>query len=131
MPAAKQLTGDEFVLVDSTTLMTEMLSDSKRADLCLSFMYQDMVVGLGITWCPSKSDDALLVICTRVGCVLTSVRSGRDFWTRQQFLVNKDIIFVGVRMISSTTALCSRCENIGIRGSFFAIQVEVFKRRHS
>ncbi|KAK8487922.1 hypothetical protein V6N11_014379 [Hibiscus sabdariffa] len=51
MAAATQLIGDEFVMVDGTTLVTEVLIDSQRAELCLSFMYramvehQDMVVG--------------------------------------------------------------------------------------
>ncbi|GMI79134.1 hypothetical protein HRI_001582700 [Hibiscus trionum] len=106
MAAVNQLTGAVFEMVDGTALKTEVLSDTNptRANQCLSFIYeammehQDMVVGLDITWRQNDSDDALLVICTRLGCVLTTVRSARGFWNLKLFLNNKDIIFVGVRM---------------------------------
>ncbi|KAK8540577.1 hypothetical protein V6N13_027096 [Hibiscus sabdariffa] len=57
-----------------------------------------MVVGLDITWCRRNSDDALLTICSRVGCVITRARLCWSIQTLRQFLSNKDVIFVGVHM---------------------------------
>ncbi|KAE8662604.1 hypothetical protein F3Y22_tig00113279pilonHSYRG00075 [Hibiscus syriacus] len=82
MASAEQLTRVDFVIVDGTVLVTEVLRDSEDVYPFISTILNDMieredvVVGLDITWSPSNSSDTLLAICTGKACVLVTTESG-------------------------------------------------------
>ncbi|TYI02651.1 hypothetical protein ES332_A11G283000v1 [Gossypium tomentosum] len=69
-------------MVDGTALVTEVLSRRvcRRMNNCVFIIlkrmikHDDMVAGLDITW--FTSDDALVAICTWIGCVLIPLNSG-------------------------------------------------------
>ncbi|KAK5786182.1 hypothetical protein PVK06_040814 [Gossypium arboreum] len=117
MGSVERLMGDEFVMVDGTALVTEVLSRRvcRRMNNCVFIIlkrmikHDDMVAGLDITW--FTSDDALVAICTWIGCVLIPLNSGSGYVTK--LLSNKDITVVGVHMkenVSKMRRLLSRVE---------------------
>ncbi|KAB2058849.1 hypothetical protein ES319_A11G262400v1 [Gossypium barbadense] len=94
---------------DGTVLVSEEILDTTRLAPCLDLVWEDMiehedmVAGLDVTWYQYYSSDyiLLLVICTRIGCVL--IRFGGFIFghlpqSLQRFLNNKNISFVGVHI---------------------------------
>ena len=95
-------------MLDGTVVMTEMITERDRRDHCLDMLLQkmcehgDMVLGFDIEWPFLLSNDSLLTLCSKFGCLLMKLNTGCGFFDGnlklRRFLTHKDIIFAGVHL---------------------------------